>query len=91
MHTDDLKRLNPNINASKLSVGQYIVVSGSSVKTQAAAQKPKAVYQTAKYTVQSGDTLWGIAIKFGVTVDRIKNVNKLKNADIKPGKVLATK
>lgn len=41
------------------------------------------------YTVQSGDTLYAIARKFGVTVDAIVAVNKISDPNrIKPGQVL---
>jgi GH25 family lysozyme M1 (1,4-beta-N-acetylmuramidase) len=41
------------------------------------------------YTVQSGDTLWAISNKFGVTVDAIVRLNKIANPDlINVGQVL---
>jgi membrane-bound lytic murein transglycosylase D len=43
---------------------------------------------TTKYTVQSGDNLWGIATKFGTTVQQIKNLNNLTTDALKPGMVL---
>ena len=33
------------------------------------------------YVVKSGDTLWGIANKYGITVDKLKEINNL-NKDI---------
>jgi len=35
-----------------------------------------------KYTVQYGDTLSGIAQKYGVTVDYLKNKNNIQNVDL---------
>lgn len=44
--------------------------------------KPKFIY----HVVQPGDTLWNIAKRYdGVTVEMIKDINNLRNADIKPG------
>lgn len=43
------------------------------------------------YTVVSGDTLWGISQKYGVTVDSIKKLNNLPSNVIKVGQVLKIK
>ena len=41
------------------------------------------------YTVQPGDTLWDISRKFnGLTIERIKSLNKLTNSKIQPGQKL---
>ncbi|MBQ3784714.1 MAG: LysM peptidoglycan-binding domain-containing protein, partial [Lachnospiraceae bacterium] len=41
------------------------------------------------YTVQAGDTLWGIAQRFGVTVQDLCNWNNISNPNlIYPGQVL---
>ncbi|QIZ67408.1 LysM peptidoglycan-binding domain-containing protein [Geobacillus subterraneus] len=42
----------------------------------------------ASYTVQKGDTLWGIAKKYDTTVDRLKQQNHLSSDLIFPGQVL---
>ena len=45
--------------------------------------------RTVTYTVQSGDTLWQIANKYGTTVQEIANINRIANPNlIYPGQVL---
>lgn len=41
-----------------------------------------------EYTVQNGDTLYGIAKQFGTSVDDIKRINNLSSNVITPGQVL---
>jgi LysM repeat protein len=44
------------------------------------------------YTVASGDTLWGISEKFGVSVKDLRTLNRLrKNASIRAGDQLLVK
>jgi LysM repeat protein len=40
------------------------------------------------YTVQPGDTLWKIARKFNVSMDKVKELNQLPSDKLKPGMVL---
>ncbi|WP_244885794.1 LysM peptidoglycan-binding domain-containing protein [Carnobacterium viridans] len=50
---------------------------------------PSPVPKTTNYTVKSGDTLYSIARKHGITVQQIVTTNKLTNANlIKVGQVL---
>ena len=43
----------------------------------------------AKRTVQKGESLWKIAREYRTTVDALRETNKLKNNNIKPGQILA--
>ena len=49
----------------------------------------EATMATSRYTVVSGDSLYKIAKKFGVSIATIKNVNGLKSDSINPGQVLS--
>ena len=40
------------------------------------------------YTVKSGDSLWSIAKKLDVTVDQLKNINKLTSNVLRIGQIL---
>ena len=54
----------------------------SETKTKAKTVAEKYIY----HMVQPGDTLWNIAKRYeGVTVEQIKDINKLHDANIKPG------
>lgn len=72
---DEIKRLN-NLKSDTLSIGQKLILSSTS----------QALETT--YTVVKGDTLYGIANKFGVTVDAIKTLNDLVSNTLSIGQVL---
>ncbi len=71
---DELKKMN-NLTSDTLSIGKSLIVSMPSGKTTT-------------YTVSKGDTLYGIANKFGVSVDSIKSLNNLTNNTLSIGQVL---
>jgi membrane-bound lytic murein transglycosylase D len=85
--TAELMKWN-NLSGSKIMVGQKIKVSGTSQGTAATVKSgtgsksktaPAQKYTT--YTIQSGDNLWDIAVKFDVTVSQIKALNNIKHAN----------
>ena len=43
------------------------------------------------YTVKKGDSLWSIANKYGITVNDLKEINKLENNILKEGQILKVK
>lgn len=70
-----------------LSNGLYNVGGGDWVSAGAAYVKftPKPV---TTYTVAKGDTLWGVATKHKLTVDKLKELNKLKSDVLSIGQKL---
>lgn len=68
---DKLKQLN-NLSSNMLSVGQKLLVKDTS------SSEEVGVY----YTVKSGDTLYGIAKQYGLTVDELKAMNNLKSNNL---------
>lgn len=65
---------------------------GIKIKDEAAPTVAKpAAPASATYKVAKGDTLFGIAKKFGTTVDKIKSLNKLKSDVLSIGQVLKVK
>jgi len=72
---DNLMKIN-NLKSNLLSIGQVIKVPTTSSTTGNT------------YTVQSGDTLYSIARKFGKTVTDIQNKNNLSGTNLSIGQVL---
>ena len=80
-----LASLNGISNVNLIYVGQVLKIPPAS-KTPASSSSP--VY----YTVVSGDTLSGIAAKFGTTTSTLASLNKIKNINlIYVGQVLRVK
>lgn len=75
MRTADLKELN-KLKSDSLKVGQKLEVTGGG----AAA--------SVSHKVESGDSLYGIASRYSVSVDAIKRSNDLSGNTIRPGQLL---
>ena len=70
----ELKAIN-NLNDDKLAVGQLLNV-------------PSGLSSVSSYTVGRGDTLYSIAKKFGISIAKLKEVNKLKDNMLSIGQKL---
>ena len=71
----NLKSLN-NLSSDVLQIGQVLNVPSSSVSAGNT------------YTVKSGDSLWNIANRYGISVAELKNLNNLSSDVLQIGQVL---
>lgn len=70
-----LARINGIVNPNLIYVGQVLKISGSGVSAQRGAS-------TATYVVKYGDTLSGIALRFGTTVNNLVALNDISNPNL---------
>lgn len=76
---NEIKRLN-GLTSDLLTVGRQLLLPSSE-----SIDEPK---QDGTYTVKLGDTLYGVARTYGVTVDELKKANNLTNNILTVGQVL---
>lgn len=74
---DKLKELN-NLSSNMLSVGQKLLIKDTS------SSNDLGVY----YTVKAGDTLYGIANEYNLSVDELKSMNNLTSNNLSIGQKL---
>lgn len=96
----DLKKWN-NLKSNNIRSGQRLTIwTNVSTKSSTVASSLNTTRKTSNtlattakggktYTVQPGDTLWDITKKFdGLTIEKLKQLNKLNNNKIKAGQKL---
>ena len=93
VRADDIRKWN-NLRSDIIRSGQRLaiwvpVAMVASAKVQSPSQSLLVLPDSKTYTVQSGDTLWDISKKVpGLTIEKIKSLNKLKDNTLKPGQKL---
>ena len=70
-----------------LSIGQSLIIPGISAGDDLEDSEDNVTVPTT-YTVASGDSLWSIANRFGVTVNDLKSANSLTSNLLSIGQVL---
>ena len=85
---DTLKK-NNHLNSNLIFPGQVLTINGSSNTTSTTSSSSSLSSQSSTtYTVQSGDSLFFIASKYGTSVTNLMKANNLSNYLIYPGQVL---
>ncbi|HLQ40098.1 MAG TPA: LysM peptidoglycan-binding domain-containing protein [Tetragenococcus sp.] len=98
---DQLRSWN-NIKNNFIYPGQKLKVSAAKKTSSSSANKKpttasakkttaKKTTKTASYTVKSGDSVWLIANKYGISMDQLRSWNNIKNNLIYPGQKLKVK
>lgn len=87
MTVDDLKNLN-GLASNNLNVGQTLKVRTAGAATPTPTTPTQHQGGTSTYRVVAGDTLFGVAKKFGMTVDALKSLNGLTSNNLSVGQVL---
>ncbi len=100
--TDELIKLN-NLDSKNLRIGQVLAVPGARTEGQAASPDNEKIEiatgeapvressrsaAATQHIVKKGDTLYDLARTYGVSVDRIKKYNNLKNNNLRVGQRL---
>jgi len=71
---EDLVSLNGELDPSRLQVGQLVTVPGNQAAA-APSGRPVASAESLVFPVSAGDTLWGIARRFDVSVEALLAAN----------------
>ncbi len=79
---EQIKRLN-NLVTDVILVGQSLLIPIGEINDNESSKPTKRIYK-----VEKGDTLWGIARKYGTKIDEIKQSNKLISDNLKIGQEL---
>ncbi|MDP2454913.1 MULTISPECIES: LysM peptidoglycan-binding domain-containing protein [unclassified Kaistella] len=105
LNQKELFALNPGLEAKGLQAGDVIVVKGTTQQVQSESKATAvsqntipSTYSTTSvsddyvtYTVQDGDTVFGLLNKFGITLDDLLSLNPNLSQGLKSGMVLKIK
>lgn len=90
VRVSDIRKWN-RLHSNLIRVGQRLTIytrpgAGPDTQVTAKDEKPAPLPGNKVYIVQPGDTLWHISRKYeGLSIEKIKELNNLKNSKIKPG------
>jgi LysM repeat protein len=85
--TKNLMSINGIVNANRIRIGQVLTIAGAAAAAPAAPASSSAA--TTSYKVVPGDTLSGIASRFGTTSRNLMALNGITNANfLRIGQVL---
>lgn len=76
-----LRRAN-NLPGSLIRVGQRLLIPGPGGVTAASSSRPAAAANSGYHVVRRGDTLTGIAQRYGTSVRAVQSANGLRDADL---------
>lgn len=75
------------VQESKVEVLNKVAEKKAEVKPETKTEV-KAKNSKKQHTVKQGDTLWGIASDYGITVNKLKELNKIPNNKLKVGQTI---
>ncbi len=68
--------------SAMIRIDQQLLIPGATTAPSTTSSSASAATSTANYTVQAGDTLSGIAARFGTTVDALVAANGISNPSL---------
>lgn len=77
--SDALAAANPAVEPGRLRTGHELRIPAHAAPAQAGERS---------HTVVQGETLWGIARRYGVSVDAVRELNRLGGSDVRTGQTL---
>ena len=80
--TDALARANPSAYPDRLLIGERLLVPGGKGRTGGTSNHTITTTTSASHTVKRGESLGGIAKKYGVSTSTLARTNKLRNANL---------
>lgn len=81
---EEIKKVN-GLEGSKLVAGKKLEIPVSVEADEKPVVKDRSKNRNVYHVVQTGDTLWAISRKYGLSVDKIKKVNNIKGNALKTG------
>ncbi|WP_194841367.1 LysM peptidoglycan-binding domain-containing protein [Salinibacillus xinjiangensis] len=86
LSVDTIMEIN-KLESTTIKIGQTLTIPSNELASMPAPSKPVLVETS--HTVKAGDTLYGIANQYGVSVDQLKHANGLTGNTIQVGQALA--